>query len=154
MSRGAVTAYVRIPSQRLGEGIRLLKQAGYVAERDDGDPDRPIGTVDLYVEQHYGMINPDQRVRAQLDRGLGLVLDEAGIVHEYRDGGVVRGAEYPRSQEHSVLDSTTMKPIGFTIRATSAREADRHLATVAESLGLDRRAVTIGPRAGWDTDWL
>jgi hypothetical protein len=83
-----------------------------------------------------------------------VVLDKAGIAHEYRAGGVVRGAEYPRSQEHPVLDSTTMKTIGFTIRASSAREADRQLATVAESLGLTRRAVTIGPRAGWDTDWL
>jgi hypothetical protein len=154
MTRGAVTAYVRIPSQRLSEAIRLLKQAGYVAERDDGDPDRPIGTVDLYVEQHYGMINPDLRVRAQLERGLGVVLDTAGITHRYCAGGVVRGAEYPRSQELPVVDSATMKPIGFTIRASSAREADRQLATVAESLGLARRAVTIGPRAGWDTDWL
>jgi hypothetical protein len=154
MTRGAVTAYVRIPSQRMGEGIRLLKQAGYVVERDDGDPDRPIGTVDLYVEQHYGMINPDQRVRAQLDRGLGLVLDKAGIAHEYRAGGVVRGAGYPRSEDVPVVDSATMQPIGFTIRASSAREADRQLALVAESLDLARRAVTIGPQAGWDTDWL
>ncbi len=154
MTRGAVTAYVRIPSQRMGEGIRLLKQAGYVAERDDGDPDRPIGTVDLYVEQHYGMINPDQQVRAQLDRGLGQVLDQAGIAHEYRAGGVVRGEEYPRSQNLAVVDSATRKPIGFTIRAATAREADRQLAAVAESLGLARRSVTIGPRAGWNTDWL
>jgi hypothetical protein len=138
----------------MGEGLRLLKQAGYVAERDDGDPDRPIGTVDLYVEQHYGMINPDQDVRDLLDRGLGVVLDRAGIAHEYRTGGVVRGAEYPGSQNLPVVDSATRKPIGFTIRASSAREADRRLATVAESLGLARRAVTIGPRAGWDTDWL
>ena len=56
MSRGAVTAYVRIPAQRQAEGIRRLKEAGYVAERDDGDPDRPIGTADLYVEQHYGIL--------------------------------------------------------------------------------------------------
>jgi hypothetical protein len=154
MSRGAVTAYVRIPARRQAEGIRLLKAAGYVAERDDGDPDRPVGTIDLYVEQHYGMINPDPNVCAQLDLGLGMVLDVAGIAHEYRAGGVVRGDEYPRSQEIPVMDSGTMKPIGFTIRATSAREADRRLTAVAESLGLARAAVTIAPRTGWDTDWL
>jgi hypothetical protein len=57
---------------------------------------RVFGTVDLYAEQHYGMINPDRRIRDQLDRGLGLVLDAAGVTHEYRSGGVVRGAEYPR----------------------------------------------------------
>jgi hypothetical protein len=66
----------------------------------------------------------------------------------------VRGGEYPRSQEIPVVDSGTMKAIGFTIRASSAREADRRLTTVAESLGLARKAVTIAPRTGWDTDWL
>jgi hypothetical protein len=154
MSRGAVTAYVRIPSPRVGEGIRLLRAAGYVAERDDRDPDRPVGTVDLFVQQHYGMIDPDRRIRDQLDRGLGLVLDAAGITHEYRSGGVVCGGEYPACQEIPVMDAGTMNTIGFTIRATSAREADRQLATVAESLGLPRNAVTIEPRTGWDTEWL
>lgn len=154
MSRGAVTAYVRIPAPRQAEGIRLLKDAGFVAERDDGDPDRPVGTVDLYVEQHYGMINPDRTICDQLDQGLGIVLDLAGIAHEYRGGGVVRGAPYPRSEEMAVVDSRTMEPTGFTIRASSAREANRRLTTVAESLGLIRTAVTIAPRTGWDTDWL
>ncbi|MDP9223269.1 MAG: hypothetical protein M3P18_05350 [Actinomycetota bacterium] len=138
----------------MGDGLRLLKAAGYVAQRDDGDPDRPIGTVDLYVEQHYGMINPDRRVRDQLDRGLGVVLDAAGIAHEYRSGGVVRGAEYPRSEEMAVKHAASMKTIGFTIRATSAREADRQLTMVAQTLGVPRGALTIDPRAGWDTDWL
>jgi hypothetical protein len=154
MTRGAVTAYVRIPSQRQGQAIRVLVEAGYVAQRDDGDPDRPQGTTDLYIEQHYGMINPDQRVRDQLNRGLGLVLDAAGIRHEYRTGGVVRGAEYPRSEEIPVKLSGSMTNIGFTIRATCPQEADRQLSTVAETLGMPRTAVTIAPRPGWDTDRL
>jgi hypothetical protein len=154
MARGAVTAYVRISSQRQAEGIRALKDAGYVTEPDDGDPNRPVGTVDLYVEQHYGMINPDERIREELDRGLGVVLDERGIAHEWRAGGIVRGSEYPRSQEIAVMTTSTMKPTGFTIRATDARQADRQLSIVARTLGLMRADVTIEPRLGWDTDWL
>jgi hypothetical protein len=135
MSRGAVTAYVRVPAPRIGEGIRLLRAAGYVAERDNGDPDRPVETVDLFVEQHYGMIDPDRRIRDQLHRGLGLVLDAAGISHEYRSGGVVCGGEYPTCRQIPVMDAGTLNTIGFTIRVPSARQA----ATTMES-----RSLTFG----------
>jgi hypothetical protein len=101
-----------------------------------------------------GQGNDGVKVTSSFSVANGLQLPLAGIAHEYRAGGVVRGGEYPRSQEIPVVDSGTMKAIGFTIRASSAREADRRLTTVAESLGLARKAVTIAPRTGWDTDWL
>jgi hypothetical protein len=149
MSRGAVTAYIRVPAQRQMGGLRLLHEAGYVAERDSGDPDRPSDSVDLYVERHYGMTNPDERVRELLVSGLDEILDTAGIRHEYRGGGVIHGEDNPRASLIEVVDADTMEPNGFIIQAATHRQADRFLTVVAETLGLPRGALTFTAPAGW-----
>jgi hypothetical protein len=149
MTRGAVTAYIRVPAQRQMGGLRLLHEAGYVAERDSGDPDRPSDSIDLYVERHYGMTNPDERVRELLVSGLDEILDTAGISHEYRGGGVIHGEDNPKASLIEVVDADTMEPNGFIIQAATHRQADRRLTVVAETLGLPRGALTFTAPAAW-----
>jgi hypothetical protein len=149
MPRGAVTAYVRVPAAEEPLALAVLERHGFYAVHDDGDPDRPPGTSDLYVSRHYGMTNPDQ-VTIQLHHGrIAKVLSAAGITAEDRNGGVVWGEDIPPEEIVPALYARTSEPSGFTVRARDQAEAESRLTLLSQTLGVDRKDLTFDLPAHW-----
>jgi hypothetical protein len=143
MPRGAVTAYVRVPKHQQEDAIGVLERAGFFASRDDGDPDRPADTVDIYVSRHYGMTNPDATVIEGHHHRVAHVLGQADIPHEDRGGGVVFGGHIAPTDLIPVLHATSRQPTGFLIHANATDEIDHKLTAIANALGMGREDLTI-----------
>jgi hypothetical protein len=149
MPRGEVTAYVRVPAHLEETATQALALAGFWAERDHGDPDRPAGTRDLYVSRHYGMTNPDAEVIERHHAGVARALDVAGVPSADLGGGVLWCGEIPGEQLLTVLDVRASAPTGHTIRATTPTEADDQLAVLAVTLGRPREDLSVQSPDGW-----
>jgi hypothetical protein len=137
MPRGAVTAYVRVPAAEEPLALAVLERHGFYAVHDDGDPDRPPGTSDLYVSRHYGMTNPDARVVERHHAWVLSLLDEVGIAAQSCGGSVERSQQIPAQELYDVVDVRVNLSTGFTVRGRDEQEALAGLAVVAESLGVD-----------------
>ncbi len=149
MPRGEVTAYVRVPADLEEHATQALTLAGFWADRDHGDPDRPRGTRDLYVSRHYGMTNPDAEIIERHHTEVARLLDRAGIASTDLGGGVLWCGEIPGEQLLTVLDVRENAPTGHTIRATTPTEADDELAVLAGTLGRPREELSVESPAGW-----
>lgn len=142
LRRGAVTAYVRIRQSREDAAIELLTDERYIACRDNGDPDCPPDHVDLYIERHYGMTNPDLAIQELHHNRIASLLNAAGIRHEERGGGIIHGMPIPTEELHPVLDATDGQPHGYTIRAVDLAEIDEKLDLIARALNIPRESLT------------
>lgn len=147
LRRGAVTAYVRIPQSLQDTAIELLTNHRYIACRDDGDPDCPRDHVDIYVERHYGMTNPDPAIQDLHHNHIARLLNAAGIRHEDRAGGIIHGMPIPTDELHQVLDATNGQDHGYTIRAVDLADIDEMLALLARTLNIPRESLTTLPQA-------
>ncbi len=143
MPRGGITAYVRVSAAQEPLALAVLERHGFYAVHDDGDPSRPPETSDLYVSRHYGMTNPDQATIDLHHARVAEVLRSAGIDAEDHNGGVIWGADVPPEEIIAVLDARTSEPTGFTIRARDQAEADTRLTILAQTLGVQRKDLTI-----------
>jgi hypothetical protein len=137
MPTGAITAYVRVDAGFEPIAVHVLDEAGFDAWRDDGDPRRPVGSVDLYVSRHYGMTNPDARVVERHHAWVLSLLDEVGIAAQSCGGSVERSQQIPAQELYDVVDVRVNLSTGFTVRGRDEQEALAGLAVVAESLGVD-----------------
>jgi hypothetical protein len=149
MPRGEVTAYVRVPADREEQATQVLTLAGFWAERDHGDPDRPLGTRDLYVSRHYGMTNPDAGIIERHHVEVAATLNHVGIGCSDLGGGVLWCGEIPGEQLLTVLDVRASAPTGHTIRATTPTEVDDQLAVLAGTLGRPREELSVQSPTGW-----
>lgn len=142
LRRGAVTAYVRVLQSQEDAAVELLTDNHYICCRDNGDPDCPPGHIDLYVERHYGMTNPDAAIRDLHHTQIAQLLEAAGIGTEDRGGSVVHGMAIPTDELHQVVDATNGRELGYTVRAVDPAEIDEKLTLVARTLNISREALT------------
>jgi hypothetical protein len=141
LRRGAVTAYVRVPQPLEDKAVEILTADGYIACRDNGDPECPPDLVDLYVEHHYGMTNPDPAIEDLHHTRIARLLDAAGIRHEDRGGGVIHGMSIPAGELHRVVDATG-RAHGYTIRGVDLADIDDKLTLLARTLNVPRESLT------------
>ena len=135
LRRGAVTSYVRIPQGSEDKAVDILTNAGYIACREDGDPDCPFNQTDLYVERHYGMTNPDRAIQDRHRTGITELLGAADIGLDIRAVGVILGMPIPSRQLYQVLD-TDGRTYGYTVRAVDEVDIHDSLTLVARTLNI------------------
>ncbi len=142
-TRGAITAYFRVAQAAEGLAIETLSRNGFYACRDDGDPDRPPGTRDIYVSRHYGMTNPGQGTIELHHIRAAELLRAAGVDCEDVGGGVVWGVPIPAAQLLPVCDARTRRPTGYTVRGATYEEVEERIRVLAETLGVDRTEIVV-----------
>jgi hypothetical protein len=146
-ARGTVTAYVRVAEAQEDLAVEALNHSGFYACRDDGDPDRPPGTRDIYVSRHYGMTNPDPRTVELHHVRVAERLKTAGVAQQDMGGGVVWGLPIDAGELSPVSDARTMEPTGYMIHAATPEEVSEQLHLLAETLGLTEHDLVVDSHA-------